>query len=256
WLHIFSETAQEAYENTLLALRLSEKVLLPSMVMLDGFFTTHNVEGVNILPDEVVKKFVGEYKADKPLLDTDNPITVGPVELQNYFMETKWQQNLAMKEAKKEYLKIGQEFSKITGNKYELFEEYRTKDAEYIMVVLSSTAGTTKDVVDELRDKGQKVGLLRPRLFRPFPYQEMLKALEHAKRIAVLDRSESYGSYPPLYSEIRNAFYDSKARPELWSYVFGLGGRDISKKELAQVFSALQAGKKPTDEITYIGLRK
>lgn len=256
WIQIFAENAQEAYENIFLALKIAEKVYLPVMAMQDGFFTTHNVEGVKVLPDKEVKKFVGEYKPKKPLLDTDNPVTVGPVELQNYFTETKWQQNQAMKEALGVYLSVGKELEKLTGREYPYFEEYKSEDAEALIVVLSSTAGTTKDVVDEMREEGKKVGLLKPILFRPFPMKEIAKALENKKRVAVLDRSESYGSFPPLFSEIRSALFESEKRPELWSYVFGLGGRDISKIEIRKVFDDLLEGNKPEEQINYIGLRK
>lgn len=255
WIQIFSETAEEAYENMLLALRLAEKVSLPAMVMQDGFYTSHNVERVDILPDDVVKKFVGQYLPKHSLLDYKNPVTIGPVELQNYFMETKWQQHLAITDAKKEFIKIGQELSKLTGHDYPYFEEYQSRDADYLIVVLSSAAGTTKDVVDELRAAGKKVGLIKPILFRPFPHQELAAALINARRVAVLDRSESFGSFPPLYGEIRTALYEAKKRPELASYVFGLGGRDLTKLEIHGVFKELFSGESLA-EIKYLGLRK
>ncbi|MEZ7821341.1 MAG: pyruvate ferredoxin oxidoreductase [Patescibacteria group bacterium] len=258
WIHIFSETAQEAYENTLLAIRLAEKVSLPVMVLQDGFITSHSVERVDILDDDSVKKFVGEYKPKSPLLDTNNSKTVGPIQLQDYYFETQYQGVEAMENVAEEYLKIGKELEKLTGTKYELFEEYRLDDAEVAIIVSSSTAGTTKEVVDRMRDAGKKVGLLNIKLFRPFPYKEIAKALNHLhlNNIAVLDRSLSRGAMPPLYTDIKLSVSSLNKIPKIQSYVFGLGGRDIIQKDIEEVFENLLKGKVKENETEYIGLRK
>lgn len=258
WVQIYSENAQEAYENTLLALRIAEhpKVLLPVMVMQDGFITSHGVELVNVLEDEEVKKFVGERKPDRYLLNVKNPYTVGPLALPDYYFEIKRQQEEAIYNAKDVYLEVGEELSKLTGKKYPLFEEYRTEDADAVIVVLSSTAGTAKDAVDEMREQGYKVGLIKPKLFRPFPYKEMRDALLKFKVVGVLDRAIAFGAYAPVYSEIRNALYESEKKPKLQSYVYGLGGRDIFKSDIKKVFEELLSGNVDSQTQRYIGLRE
>jgi len=255
WIQIYSEKAQEAYENTLLALRLAESVSLPVMVMQDGFITSHSVENLKIWDDKSIKEFLGERKPDKWLLNVDDPVTMGPLQLQDYYFETKYQQELAMQDAKKKYLSIGKELGMITDNKYIYMEEYMTNDADAVIVVLSSTAGTTKAVIDRMRKQGKKVGLVKPILFRPFPYREMANALVNAKSVAVLDRSSSFGANPPLYSEILNSLYPLKIKPIIQSYIFGLGGRDIKESDIEIVFNDMLK-KNISDEIRYIGLRK
>lgn len=257
WVQIYSETAQEAYENTILAVRLAEhgKVLLPVMVMQDGFITSHSLERVNILDDAIVRNFIGEYKPIRPLLDIRNPYSIGTFPLQDAYFEIKRQELEGMDNAKSAYLEIGKELSKITGSKYDYFEEYQTEDARAIIVVLNSTAGTAKTVIDDMRKKGKKVGLLKIKLFRPFPYKEVAAALLKAKSVAVLDRSDSFGAYAPLYSEIRNSLYELKKKPKLQQYLFGLGGRDILEKDIEKVFVEMLKGD-TTGERRFIELRE
>ncbi|MBN2102317.1 MAG: pyruvate ferredoxin oxidoreductase [Candidatus Aenigmarchaeota archaeon] len=256
WIQIYSETAQEAYENMFLALKLAENknVQLPAMVCLDGFITSHGVENVEIYDDKTMKDFAGEYKPIDPLLDVDNPITYGPLQLQDYYFETKRQQVDAMKNAKKVFLEAGKELSKITGNDYGYFEKYMMDDAEAVIVVMNSTAGNVKSVVDEMRKDGKKVGLLKLRLFRPFPYEEVAEALHKIPVVGVFDRAESFGACPPLYGEIRNALFDSEKKPKMQSFVFGLGGRDIFSHQIENVFETLLEGE-TSGETKYIGCR-
>ena len=256
WIMLFSENGQEAYENMLLAVKLAERkdVLLPVMVSLDGFITSHGVENITVYGDDKVKRFVGEHKANKPLLDVKNPVTYGPLQLPDYYFETKYQQIPAMDAVKKAYLEVGKELSGITGKKYGYFEKYKMDDADAVIVTTNSTAGTTKAVIDRLRSQGKKVGLLKIKLFRPFPYNEVMKALENAKSVAVLDRSASYGANAPLYGEVRNSLYDLKKKPSLSSCVFGLGGRNIYESDIEMVFDKLL--KNELKDVEYIGLRK
>lgn len=249
WVQIYSENNQEVYENTLLAQKLAEKAELPVMVMQDGFITSHCLENVEILDDKNVKKFIGEYNPEFSLLK--NNITYGAIQLPDYNFETKRQQADAMEMVKKIFIEVGEELSKLTGRKYGYFEDYKLNDAKYVAVVLSSSAGTAKTVVDKLRKKGKKVGLLKPILFRPFPYEEIRNAL-NGKKIAVLDRSESFGAVPPLCAEIKNAL---GCKVKIQSYVFGLGGRDLSGKDVEKVFDDLIKGKFD-EKIKYLGLRE
>lgn len=257
WIQIFCENAQEVYEHMLLALRLAEdeRVLLPVMVNQDGFITSHAVEPVRIYDDGIVKKFVRERKPKRYLLDVDHPYTVGPLALPDYDFEIKKQQEDAIYASKTVYLEIGKELSKITDRSYPYFEEYKTSDAEAIIVAINSTAGTVKDVVDEMRNEGKKVGMIKPILFRPFPYAEMREALKNASSVGVFDRSISYGSYAPVYSEIRNTLYDLQKKPTIQSYIYGLGGRDIFKSEIRTAFNELLEGKVDSNLQRYLGLR-
>lgn len=244
WIQIYSESAQEAYDNLIQAVRIAEypDVLLPVMVCQDGFITSHGIENLSILSDEVVKEFVGEYKPQISVLDIHNPIAVGPLQLQDYYTETKAQEAQAMARAKKVILDIAEEYEKISGRKYGLFEEYKMDDAERVVVVLNSTAGTAKAVVDELRAKGEKVGLLKPRVLRPFPGDELVEALSSAKAVAVMDRAETYSTRGgQVFTEIRAAFYESNKRPLMRDYIFGLGGRDTTTREIKRVFADLAA---------------
>lgn len=189
----------------------------------------------------------------KWLLNTDDPFTVGPLQLTDYNFESQRQRNDALLKSKEIYLEVGKELSKITGNDYPLFESYRLDDADTVMIVMSSTAGSAKVVCDRLREKGKKVGVLKPRLFRPFPYAEYAKALEGKKNIIVLDRAFAYGASAPLYGEIKSALYDTKKRPKIWSYVFGIGGRNILDSELEDVFRNFK--KADHNVQNYISLR-
>ena len=257
WIQIYSETAQEAYEHTLLAVRLAEhkKILLPVMVMQDGFITSHSLENVEVLEDSRIKKFVGSFKPYRPLLDVKNPVTHGPLPLQDAYFEMKRQQVDAMEHAFKIFLDIGKELSKITKRDYYYFEEYKTKDAKAVIVVLNSTAGTTKTVIDKMREEGKKVGLLKIRLFRPFPYKEVVDALKNIPTVCVLDRSESFGANAPLFSEIKNSLYGLNKKPHLQSCMFGLGGRDISEEDIEELFLDLLKGK-IDEKVRFIGLRE
>ncbi|MFH0876058.1 MAG: pyruvate ferredoxin oxidoreductase [archaeon] len=256
WIQLFSENAQEAYENTILAIRLAEHtdVQLPVMVCQDGFITSHCVQNVTVLDDEKVKAFVGERKAEKPLLNYKDPVTVGPLQLQDYYFESKRQQDDAMEKAKKVFVEVGNELSKITGNKYNFVEGYMLDDAEAVIVVLNSTAGTVRAVIDRMRKQGKKVGLLKIRMFRPFPYDDVAKLLENRKTIAILDRSESFGADAPVYAEVKCALYDAKAHPKLASCIFGLGGRDIFESDIEKIFSDLLTAK--LQNKNYIGVRE
>lgn len=257
WVQIYSEDAQEAYDNTLISLKVAEnkRVMLPVMVMQDGFITSHNVENVLIMDDKKAKGYVGKYEAEFPLLDFEKPVTVGPLDLFDYFFEHKYQQAEAMEEAKKALKAADQEFFKLTGRRYGFLEEYKTRDADFVIVALSSTCGTAKMVVDDMRKKGKKVGLLKIRLMRPFPEKEVAKALEGKKAVAVLDRSISFGSTSPVFTEVRSALYGLKKRPKLQNYVYGLGGRNIGLKDIEKVYEELTKGK-VSDGVKYIGLRK
>ena len=262
WIMLFSETNQEAYDNLLMAHRIAEneKVLLPLMVCQDGFITSHSIENIELLEDEKVKEFVGEYHPKHYLLNHKEPVAMGPMDLQAFLFEHKFQQAEAMKNAKQVILDVAKDFEKLTGRKYELFEKYKLEDAEVAIVCMNSTAGTTKEVVDELREKGIKAGLLKIRVFRPFPAEEIAKALENVKAVAVLDKADSLnGAGGALFTDVTSAMQVSKVNVPTSSYVYGIGGRDTTTKDIESVFSDLMEDAKK-DKIEnpyrYLGLRK
>ena len=259
WIQIYCENCQEAYDNTIQAFQIAENenVLLPVMVCLDGFILSHTMEVLETLEDKPVKDFVGEYKPRYPLLDTDKPVTYGPLDLTDYYFEHKRQQIEGMNNAPAVIEKVGKDFEKMSGRAYGLLDEYRTEDAEKIIVILGSASGTAKQAADDLREKGEKVGVLKIRTFRPFPEKEIRKALSGGKAVAVLDRACSFGLGGPLFHETRSAMYGQDTLMK--SYIYGLGGRDTYVKDMVEVFDTLSGickKGKSDNEIGYIGLRE
>ncbi|MGE5239652.1 MAG: pyruvate ferredoxin oxidoreductase [Chloroflexota bacterium] len=242
WIQIWSENAQEAYDNTIQAFRIAENmdIRLPTMVCLDGFIISHSIQNTEYLDDERVAAFIGEYKQLNPLLDLEKPVSFGPLILQDYYMEIRRSQYEVMKRVPQVVLDVAEDFEKLSGRKYGLFETYRLADAEVGIVVLNSAAGTTKDVIDGFRDRGIKAGLLKPRLFRPFPYEQVGEALKHLKAVCVLDRADAFGgSYGPLFIEIATSVYPYKEKPVLINKIYGLGGRDYLPDQAVQVLDEL-----------------
>lgn len=262
WIQIYAENNQEAYDNYIQAFRIAEHpdVRLPFMACQDGFITSHAVENIELIETDKVREFVGEYTPDNYLLNPNMPMAVGPYANSPFYMETKMNQRIAMENAKKVILDVASEFEKITGRKYSFFEEYRLDDADYAIVIIGSAAGTTKEAIDELREQGIKAGLLKVRVFRPFPGKEIAKALSHVKSIAILDRAESFSACGgPLGSEVKAALYDSKCPAYAINYFYGIGGRDYTVELAKGVFEDLIAiadGKAKPEQYKYLGLRK
>ena len=262
WIMLFSETNQEAYDNLLMANRIAENenVQLPLMVCQDGFITSHSIENIELLEDEKVKEFVGEYHPKHYLLNKKEPMAMGPMDLQAFLFEHKYEQAEAMRRAKDVILEVSKDFEKMTGRKYGLFEEYKLEDAEIAIVCMNSTAGTTKEVVDALREKGVKAGLLKIRVFRPFPAEEIANALSHVKAVAVLDKADSLnGAGGALFTDITSAMQVEKVNVPTASYIYGIGGRDTTTKEIETVFNDLMEDSKKNkieNPYRYLGLRK
>ena len=262
WIMLFSENNQEAYDNLLMAHRIAEHkdVKLPLMVCQDGFITSHSIENIELLEDDKVKEFVGTYKPEHYLLNNKEPMAIGPLDLQSYLFEHKFQQAEAMRNAKKVIKEVSEDFEKLTGRKYSFFEEYKLDDAELAIVCMNSTAGTTKYVVDSLREKGVKAGLLKIRMFRPFPTEEVAKALSHLKAVAVLDKADSLnGAGGALFEDVVSSMYVNKNTVPTVNYVYGIGGRDTTSYDIEGVFNDLSEIAK-TGEINnpyrYFGVRR
>lgn len=263
WVMLFSENNQEAYDNTIMAHRIAEHkdVQLPLMVCQDGFITSHSIENIELIEDDKVKEFVGEYHPEHYLLNKKEPIAVGPLDLQTYLFEHKFQQAEAMRNAKKVILEVSKDFEKMTGRHYSLFEEYNMEDAEIAIVCMNSTAGTTKFVVDKLRAQGIKAGLLKIRVYRPFPGEEVANALEHVKAVAVLDKADSLNAIGgALFEDVVSSLYVNKKDVPVVNYVYGIGGRDTKSNDIEEVFNDLQEIVKNNGKIDnpyrYLGLRR
>ena len=262
WIMLFSENNQEAYDNTLMAHRIAENknVLLPLMICQDGFITSHSIENIELVEDDKVKEFVGEYHPEHYLLNKEEPIAVGPLDLQAYLFEHKAQQAEAMKVAKQVILDVAKDFEKMTGRSYGLFEKYKLEDAEIAIVCMNSTAGTTKFVVDKLREKGIKAGLLKIRVFRPFPVDEVAEALSHLKAIAILDKADSLNAAGgALFEDVTSAMYVNNKHVPTVNYVYGIGGRDTKSDDIENVYNDLLKiveTNKIDNPYRYLGLRR
>ena len=261
WIMLFSENNQEAYDNLLMAHRIAEHkdVLLPLMVCQDGFITSHSIENIELLEDDKVKEFVGKYNPEHYLLNSKEPIAIGPLDLQAYLFEHKAAQGMAMKNAKKVIAEVSEEFEKLTGRKYEFFEKYKLDDAEIAIVCMNSTAGTAKHVINTLREKGVKAGLLKVRMFRPFPAEEIAEALKNIKAVAVLDKSDSLnGAGGALFEDVTSGMFVNKVNVPTVNYIYGIGGRDTTEKDIEKVYNDLAEIAKNgeiNNPYRYLGLR-
>ncbi len=262
WIQIYAESNQEVYDNFIQAFPIAEdkRVHLPVMVCQDGFITSHGVENILLVEDDKVKQFIGEYEPEHYLLNETERMALGPYAVSNYYMETKRAQRQAMCSAREVILEVAARFEEMTGRKYSFFEEYQMEDAEYAVVIIGSAAGTCKAAVEEIRAAtGKKVGLLKIRVFRPFPEEEIVKALSKVKSVAVMDRSEMFSATSgPLGAEVRAAMYQAHSTAEVVNYFYGLGGRDITVSDFKKVYDNLEMIAKThvvTGMYEYIGLR-
>ncbi len=259
WLQIYAENAQEAYDTTIQLVKIAEEALLPGIVSTDAFIISHGMERLELLDDKEVPKFLGERKAPYSLLDVDHPLTFGALDLQDYFFEHKRSEIDAMDKVLPIIEKVQKEFGDQFGRSYSTVDEYRMDDAEIAIMAMGSTGGTGKVAVDRLREKGKKVGLIRCRVYRPFPKDAMLKAVMKPKVLGIMDRSDTLSTLGGhLFNACRSILYDSDTRPLIKNYIYGLGGRDISIEEIEAVYEQLfniQKSGKIDKEIVYYGVR-
>ena len=262
WIQIYAENNQEAYDNMVQAFRISEHkdVRLPIMICQDGFITSHAVENMELLEDEDVRKFVGEYEPENYLLNPECPMAAGPYSVTDYYMEAKRNQAEGMRHAEKAVLDVAAEFKALSGREYGLFESYRMEDADRAVVMIGSAAGTAKDAIDRLRERGEKAGLIKIRLFRPFPAEAIAEALKNVKAIAVMDRAEGYTNHGgPLGADVMAALFRAKSPAHAINIVYGLGGRDVRVGDIENVFEDLNQIIKDGDAgetYRYMGIRE
>ncbi len=262
WIQIYAENNQEAYDNMVQAYRIAEHkdVRLPIMICQDGFITSHAVENIELLDDADVKNFVGEYEPENYLLNPKQPMAVGPYAITDYYMEAKRNQAEALKNSVEVVKAVAKEFAQISGREYGLFEEYCMEDAERAVVIIGSAAGTTKDAIDALRAKGEKVGLIKIRLYRPFPAEEIAEALKNVKAVAIMDRAEGYSNHGgPLGADVMSAMFRAKSQAHAVNYIYGLGGRDVRVEDMEGVYEDLKqiiADGDAGETYRYMGIRE
>jgi pyruvate ferredoxin oxidoreductase alpha subunit len=262
WIQLYSEDCQEAYDNFIQAVRIGEHpdVMLPTMSCMDGFITSHKVENLDLLDDDEVKAFVGKYNPPYHLMDKEKPMSMGPLSLPFHYFEAKRQQAEGMRTSIKAILEVAADFEKLTGRKYGLFEEYKMDDAEIAIVILNSTAGTAKEVVDTLRAKGVKAGLLKIRVYRPFPVEQITQALSKCKAVAVLDKADSLNAAGgPVFTDVTSAMFGRVDGVKVINYIYGLGGRDVKTDDIKSVYDDLadivKTGK-VKEVYNYLGVRE
>lgn len=260
FIQLYCENNQEAYDNTIMAVKITEKTKLPVMVCYDGFITSHSIENIMLLENEEVKKFVGKYEPEEYLLDINKNISMGPLALQKYYFSIRKDLSVAMDNAIDVLNQVSDEFYKLTGRKYELYEKYKLDDAQIGVIALNSTAGTIKDAIDKLRDKGIKIGLLKPRCFRPLPYTSIPQELKNLKALAIMDKADSINGYcGPLFGEITSAMFSQNVHVNAINYIYGLGGADVKIDDIEDIANNLinisNTGK--IDKVKYfLGLEK
>ena len=259
WLQMYAETNQEVYDNFIQGILISEACRLPIMICQDGFITSHGVSNIELIEDEKVRDFVGEYRPENYLLKHENPLAVGPYGISPYYMEIKRQQAQAMKDAMPVIRDVAENFEDLTGRSYGFFEEYMMDDAEVALVIIGSSAGTGKEAVDRLRAEGKKVGLIKLRVFRPFPRIPLAEAMCKVKAVAIMDKAESFSnSGGPLFNEARNSLYDLENKPYAVNFIYGLGGRDVTVEDFYDIYQDLFViydNDDPGDVYRYIGVR-
>lgn len=261
WIQLYAEDNQEAYDNMVMAFNIAEHkdVMLPIMICQDGFITSHAMMNMELLDDVTVKEFVGEREPVEYLLNPEEKFAVGPYAVSDYYMESRKAQAHAMENAKQVILDVAKDFEKISGRKYGLIEEYKMEDAEYAMVIIGSAAGTAKEAIDQMREEGQKVGLIKIRSFRPFPGAEIAASLKKCKAVAIMDRSESFSTNGgPVGAETMQAMYTGGCTAKTINIMYGIGGRDVTVDDMKSVYTTLMEIVKTGDigpTYRYIGLR-
>ncbi len=256
WLSLFSENVQEAYDMSIIGLKIAEnpEVQLPVLVNLDGFILTHAIERMTPLETQAVREYIGPFKPMHPLLDTDHPVTHNLMDGPLFYFPHKYQMVIAMRNAIGVAKDAMAEFKDISGREYHLVEEYKCDDAEYVAFVLGSSFGTMKEAVDRLRSEGMKVGVAMPRVYRPWPAEDIAKLVKGKKGILVMDRHLSIGSYGPMYPEICAAAALNDKMPKMYNFIYGLGGADTMVSDFMNVYKQVESGTAKT--VNFVGVKE
>ena len=257
WIQLYCEGNQEVLDTTIMAFKIAESIRLPVMVVLDAFFLSHTSDPVDIPDVETVKKFLPPFDPGEIWLDPDNPKSFGGITMSNAYMEFRWQVQRDMEKAKGIITTVHREFEDTFGRSYRQVEEYKTDDADIVLVLSGTVASTGRDAIDTLRDRGEKTGMIKMKTLRPFPREDVIAALKGKKKVAIIDRNFSPGATGVWAQEIKNALYElpENERPLVYGYVAGLGGRDISTKTIEEVYNKTKSSEKPDDVDIWIGVK-
>lgn len=249
WIQLYAETGQEAFDTILQAYKISENqdILLPTMVCIDGFILTHTVDPVEVLSQEEVDSFLPKYTRGYSYLDPEDPMSLGTLADTESYLEIRHDMEIAMEHSLDVIEEVGKEFGDLFGRYYGLIEEYKSEDADIILIAMGSLCGTIKDVVDKERENGKKVGLVRIRSYRPFPKDALKVAVKDAK-LAVIDKDISFGAGGAVYMDVKAALDN-----ETYGFIIGLGGRDITPIDIEEI---IEKTENPTKDIEWIGLRE
>ncbi len=255
WIQMFSDNVQSAYDNAIMAPRIAEhpEVQLPIITNLDGFILTHAVERMTPVDTEDVKKFVGEFEPVCPLLNYKTPTSHGMLDGPDFYYAHKYQQIKAMDKALEVAKQVFKEFKEMTGREYNLVDEYRCDDADYIAIILGSSFGTMQETVDQMRDAGIKVGVAMTHIYRPWPEKELIRIMKGKKAVAVFDKHVSIGAYGPLYPEVVAAAADLDKMPKMHNFIYGIGGADTSVSILKEAMESVVQGT--AGKINYAGMK-
>jgi len=254
WLQFYCENNQEVLDTTIQAFKIAEEILLPVMLNLDAFFLSHTAEPVEIPEQQLVDSFLPRFEAPYRL-DPQDPHSFGCLTTPDYFMEFRYKMQQAMLKGKEVSKRVDEDFGRAFGRKYGLIDAYRCEGADLILVASGTIASTARVVVDALREKGRKVGVVKVRLFRPFPKEELLEVVKDAEKVAVVDRNVSFGVGGIFAHELRAAFCNDKARPPVFSYIAGLGGRDVTPQVLNDVVYQTYKRSEPDEQSVWVGMR-
>jgi pyruvate/2-oxoacid:ferredoxin oxidoreductase alpha subunit len=254
WLQFYCENNQEVLDTTIQAFKIAEEILLPVMLNLDAFFLSHTAEAVDIPEQRLVDNFLPRFQAPYRL-DPQDPHSFGCLTPPEYFMEFRHKIQKAMLQGKEVSKRVDEDFGAAFGRKYGLIDAYRCEGADLILVASGTIASTARVVVDALREKGRKVGVVKVRLFRPFPKEELLEVLQDAEKVAVVDRNVSFGVGGIFAHELRAAFCNEKSRPPVYSYIAGLGGRDVTPQVLNDVVYQTYKRSEPDEQSVWVGMR-
>ena len=239
WIQLYGENNQEILDLLLLAFRLAESLSLPTMVCYDGYILSHTSESVEVPSQKEVDAFLPPYSPSLRL-DPDRPLTMGPVGVPEIYLEARYMQHRALRGAKEGFVRVAEEFGRRFGRRYGILEEYRTEGAEVLLLAMGSLAGTAKEAVDRCRERGERVGLVRLLLYRPFPGEELVRALSGAKVVAVLEKDISTGWMGALYTDTVAAFANEARRPLFLNFILGLGSRDVRVEDLEEVIRTVR----------------
>ena len=257
WIQLYCEGNQEVLDTTIMAFKIAESIRLPVMVVLDAFFLSHTSEPIDIPDMETVKKFLPPFDPGEIWLDPDNPKSFGGITMSNAYMEFRWQVQRDMEKAKAIITTVHKEFEDTFGRLYRQVEEYKTENADIVLVLSGTVASTGRDAIDTLRERGEKTGMIKMKTLRPFPREDIIAALKGKKKVAIIDRNFSPGATGVWAQEIKNALYElpENERPLIYGYVAGLGGRDISTKTIEEVYNKTKNSEKPDDVDIWIGVK-